>query len=46
MAEEFRGEIDVGRIGQRQLGADLDHVLTEEDHPGRAIGLFQIAAGR
>jgi hypothetical protein len=25
---------------------DLDHVLTEECHPGRAVGLLQVAAGR
>ena len=44
--EEFHREIDIGRIGHRQLGTDLDHVLTEEGHPGGAIGLFQISAGR
>ena len=44
--EEFLGEIDISRISHRQLGADLEHVLAEERHPGGAIGLFQVAAGR
>ncbi|MBP1779914.1 MAG: hypothetical protein H6Q86_5925, partial [candidate division NC10 bacterium] len=44
--DEFHRETDIGRIGHRQLHADLDHVLTEEGHPGGAIGLFQIPAGR
>src|SRR5262245_45754559 len=30
----------------RQLYSDLEHVLAEERHPGGAVGLFEVAAGR
>ena len=30
----------------RQLDGDLEHVLAEERHPGRAVGLLEVAAGR
>ena len=44
--DEFHRQAEIGRIGDRQLRADLDHVLAEEGHPGGAVGLLQIAAGR
>ena len=46
MLDEFDGHVDVGRLGQRQLYGDLEHVLAEERHPGGAVGLLQVPAGR
>ena len=45
MLIEFRHELEVDRVGHRQLCGDLDHVLRKKRHPGRAVGLFQISAG-
>ena len=43
---ELRRQVLVGRIARRQLHADLEHVLTEQRHPGRPVGLLEIAPGR
>ena len=43
---EFQRHILVVGIGQRQLGGDFQHVLAEQRHPGGAVGLLQISAGR
>ena len=43
---ELEGHVRVVRIGHRQLDGDLEHVLAEQGHPGGAVGLFQVAAGR
>ena len=44
--DELECHVRVVRIGHRQLGGDFQHVLAEQRHPGGAVGLFQIAAGR
>ena len=31
---------------ERQLDGDLEHVLAEQRHPGGAVGLLEVAAGR
>ena len=31
---------------RRELDADLEHVLAEQRHPGGAVGLLEVAAGR
>ena len=33
-------------VGHRQLDGDLQHVLAEQRHPGGAVGLLEVAAGR
>ena len=43
---ELERHVRVVRIGHRQLDGDLEHVLAEEGHPGGAVGLLQVAAGR
>ena len=43
---ELERQVLVGRIVQRQLDGHLQHVLAEEGHPGGAVGLLQVAAGR
>ena len=43
---ELRRQVLIGRIALRQLDADFEHVLTEQRHPGRPVGLFEIAPGR
>src|SRR5436309_6684212 len=45
MLHEFEGHVTVVRVRSRQLARDLEHVLTEEGHPGGAVGLLQVAAG-
>src|SRR2546430_17457225 len=44
--DELERHLGVFWIAQRQLGGDLEHVLAEERHPGGAVGLFQVTAGR
>ena len=46
MLDELERHVLVVRIGHRQLDGDLEHVLAEQGHPGGAVGLLQIAAGR
>ena len=42
----LRRHVFVGRVVRRQLDADLEHVLAEQRHPRRAVGLLEMAAGR
>ena len=44
--DEFHRETDIARIVHCQFCADLDHILAEKRHPGGAVGLFQVSAGR
>ena len=44
--EELQAHVGVGRLRERELHGDLEHVLAEERHPGGAVGLLQVAAGR
>ena len=44
--EELERHVHVGRVVQRQLHADIEHVQAEERHPRGAVGLFEVAAGR
>src|SRR4051812_36771256 len=46
MLDEALHHIFVKRILARQLGGDLHHVLTEDAHPGSAVGLLEIAPRR
>ena len=46
MLRELRRQILIGRVVRRELEGDLEHVLAEQRHPGRAVGLLQMAAGR
>ena len=46
MFDELERHVRVVRIGHRQLRGDFEHVLAEQRHPGGAVGLFQVAAGR
>ena len=46
LLHELRRQVLIGRIALRQLHADFEHVLTEQRHPGRPVGLFEIAPGR
>ena len=46
MLDELERHVRIVRIGHRQFDGDLQHVLAEQRHPGRAVGLFQVAAGR
>ena len=43
--EELQRHVDVGTVVERQLQRDLQHRLRVERHPGRAVRLFQMAAG-
>jgi hypothetical protein len=44
--DELESQILEFGIGHRQLDGDFQHVLAEEGHPGGAVGLLQVAAGR
>ena len=44
--EELVAHLGVRGVVHRQLRGDLEHVLGEEGHPRRAVGLLQISAGR
>src|SRR5579864_8373529 len=46
MLAELEGHILIVWIGHRQFDSDFEHVLAEERHPRRPIGLLQIAACR
>ena len=46
MLGELEGHVHVVRVGHRQLRGDFQHVLAEQRHPGGAVGLLQVAAGR
>src|SRR4051794_35205190 len=46
MLAELVCHVHVVRFGVGQFHRDLEHVLTEQGHPGRAVGLFEITAGR
>src|SRR5690349_9125263 len=46
MLGELERHVDVRRLVHGELGCDLDHVLAEERHPRRAIGLLEMAARR
>ena len=43
--EELLDELLVERLVQRQLDRDAQHLLAEEHHPRRAVGLVEVAAG-
>src|SRR5436190_23638397 len=45
MLEELRGDVLVGRVLACQLEGDEEHRAAEERHPGRAVGLLEVAAG-
>ena len=40
------GEVVVAGVVGRELDGDLEHVLAEHRHPGGAVGLLEVAAGR
>src|SRR5215471_6852535 len=46
MVDELCRHIVVARIERRQLDTDLEHVLAEQGHPCRTVGLFEVAAAR
>src|SRR6266853_1976351 len=43
MVSKLDGHVFEGGVVRRQLAADLEHVLTEQCHPGGAVSLFQVA---
>ena len=43
--EELLDELLVERLVQRELDRDAQHLLAEEHHPRRAVGLVEVAAG-
>ena len=45
-SHEFESHVRVGGVVHRQTRGDLHHVLTEQRHPGGAVGLFEVATGR
>ncbi|OPY90220.1 MAG: hypothetical protein A4E73_02606 [Syntrophaceae bacterium PtaU1.Bin231] len=46
MLDELHDHVLVNGVVGRQFHGELQHVLAEERHPGRAVGLLQVAAGR
>jgi hypothetical protein len=46
MLDELDAHVEIGWPFERQLRGDLEHVLGEERHPGGAVGLLQVPAGR
>jgi hypothetical protein len=42
---ELEDHVLVGGIVRGELHRELQHVLAEESHPRRAVGLFEVAAG-
>ena len=46
MLDEPERQVLVARVHLRQDQREVEHVLAEHGHPGRAVGLFQVAAGR
>ena len=42
---ELDDHVLVGAVVGSEFHRELGHVLTEERHPGRAVRLFQVAAG-
>ena len=44
--DELERHVRVGRVVHGQFNGDLEHVQAEERHPGRAVGLFEVTAGR
>ena len=46
MLDELERHVRVLGVVHRELDGDLEHVLAEQRHPGRAVGLLQVAAGR
>src|SRR5215469_2813321 len=46
MFQESKGDVLVHRVILGQNESHLEHVLTIESHPGGAIGLIEVAAGR
>jgi len=45
MLEKFADELLVQGIVDRQFDGNPEHLLTEKDHPGGAVRLFQVASG-
>src|SRR6516164_1119133 len=46
MFDELEAHVRIGRLAARQLDGDVEHLLTEERHPGGAVSLLQMASGR
>src|SRR5215469_7713564 len=46
MLEKLDAHVYVGWSDERQLHTDFEHVLAKDRHPGGAVRLLQIAAGR
>ena len=46
MLHELQGEVLVARVDGGQFDRQLQHVLTEQSHPCRAVCLFQLSPGR
>ncbi len=46
MLDKLDGHVGVVGIRLRQLDGNFQHVLAEQRHPGRAVGLLQVASGR
>jgi len=46
MLNKFEGQVLVTRVDHREDQCEVEHVLAEQGHPGRAIGLFEVAARR
>src|SRR5688572_17766195 len=46
MLKKLQGHVFIDRVVHRQFQRNIQHVLTEQRHPSRAVGLFQIAACR
>jgi len=45
VVDEFCRHVIERRILSRNFNGNLEHVLAEERHPGRAIGLLEMPAG-
>ena len=44
--DELDRHVGIISVGFRQFDGDFEHVLAKQGHPGGAVGLFQVAAGR
>ncbi len=44
--DELDRHLGIIRVGFRQFHGDFEHVLAKQGHPGGAVGLLQVAAGR
>ena len=46
MLDELQGQVLVAGVARPEDQGQLEHVLAEQGHPGRAVGLLEVAAGR